>query len=57
MALQMAEQEAGDNKDLKDTLGDIGQGMHPVDLSLDEASQLIDAIKTSANGAADPKPA
>ena len=27
-----------------------------VDLSLDEASQLIDAIKTSANGAADPNP-
>ena len=26
----------------------------PADLSLDEASQLIDAIKSSANGAADP---
>jgi two-component system sensor histidine kinase PhcS len=27
MALQMAEQEAGENEDLKDTLKDIGQGM------------------------------
>src|SRR6185312_16084696 len=27
MALQMAEQEAGENADLKDTLKDIGQGM------------------------------
>ncbi|HEY8751439.1 MAG TPA: ATP-binding protein [Tepidisphaeraceae bacterium] len=27
MALQMAEQEAGDNSDLQDTLKDIGQGM------------------------------